>query len=102
MADLVDFFLDSEPVKTGEWKAQEQADSAFEHEESVTKRFLYFLARPLDYCRIGNAPMRRHRLTGPERADLLCGIVTDSKDKIELGSIRFRKFVPVLAPEAGG
>ncbi len=57
MANLVDFFLDGKPVETGEGKAQEQADSAVEYEESVTEGLLNLLARPLYCCGIRNAPV---------------------------------------------
>src|SRR5258708_18040410 len=49
--------------------------------------------------RIGNAPMRRHRLTRPDGTDFVGRVVTDGKNEIHLGSVRLREFIPALAPQ---
>src|SRR5258705_607775 len=52
--------------------------------------------------RIGNAPMRRHRLTGPDRTDFVGRVVTDGKNEIQFGSTRLREFIPTLASQSLG
>jgi hypothetical protein len=48
---------------------------------------------------VGNSPVSRLRLTRPERADFLCGVVTDREDEIEFGCVGLCELVPTLASE---
>ena len=43
---------------------------------------------------IGNIPMRRHGQTGPHRADLVGGVVSNREDENELWGVRPREFLP--------
>ncbi len=97
--DVVEFLLESEPIDCSKWKGEEKADSAIEEEEGVAESLLYLLGCARDRRRIGNTPVCRYRLTWPHRANLFHGVVTNGEDKVELGSVGFRKFVPTLAPE---
>jgi hypothetical protein len=49
---------------------------------------------------IGNEPMRRHRLAGPDRAGFLCGVVAEREDEVHFGRTRFCEFVPTFAAQA--
>src|SRR6202040_3521114 len=45
--------------------------------------------------------MRRHWLSGPNRADLFCRVVADRKDKVHLRCSGQRELVPSFAPQPG-
>src|SRR5712672_4318699 len=94
--DAVDFFLDSEFVEAGQRQAQQQADSALENHECIAECAFHLFRRTGHCGRIGNAPMRGHRLSRPNRADLFRCAITDSEHKIEMWCSGFREFIPVL------
>src|SRR4029078_13566103 len=50
--------------------------------------------------RIGNPPVRGHRLSGPERTGFSGGVVADGKDEIERGRAWFGELVPRLGAKA--
>ena len=50
--------------------------------------------RALRGRRIRHAPMRRHRLAGPDRADLRRRVVTDGEHEVELRRVRPLELVP--------
>src|SRR3984957_13557148 len=84
LADLVDFFFNCELVEGLQGQVEKQADSAVEHEECVAECFFNLLKSACNSGRVGNAPMRRHRLAGPDRAYFLRGVIADREDEIEL------------------
>src|SRR5271168_3650132 len=98
-ADFIDFPFDRQPIERFEPQAGEQLDAGFERvkrdaEGSVLLGFRAFASR-----RIRHAPMRRHRVTGPDRADLAGGLVADGKDEVHLRGARLGEFVPTLTAQ---
>src|ERR1700685_188183 len=63
---------------------------------------LDFLCRAANRSWIGNAPVSRHRLTRPDRADFFRSVIADSEDEVELGGVWLCKLVPTLTAEAIG
>ena len=55
----------------------------------------------LNRRRIGNAPMRRHGLARPERADFLGGVVAYREHEVHLRRARLRELVPAFAARVG-
>jgi integrase len=93
-ADLVDFALDGHVLKRRQGQREEQPDPAVKHSEGITKRTGDLLWGSLDCRRIGNTPVRRHRLPRPVRTLLLRGVVAYSKNEVELRRFRPRELVP--------
>ena len=50
-------------------------------------------------CWIGNPPVGGHRLSRPERALLLCGVIADREDEIKLRRVGRGEFIPRLAAQ---
>jgi hypothetical protein len=67
---------------------------AVEHREGSPERTVDLLWSSLDRGRIGDAPVRRHRLARPTRALFLRGVVVHSKDEAELRRFRLGELVP--------
>jgi len=56
--------------------------------ERIFERGLFLEVRPLDHCRILDAPVRGHRLPRPYRTGFGGGVVADGKREIHLRGIR--------------
>src|SRR5215472_17058414 len=78
-------------------KIKKQTDPAVEHKKCIAERFLNLLGRARNGGGVGHAPMRRHRLAGPDRADFFGRVVADREYEIELGCSRLCKLIPALA-----
>jgi len=102
VADSVDLPLDGEFVETRKGQAQEQAYPAVKNHKGFPKGLFDLLRRACHRRRIGDAPVGRHRLAGPHRADFLGCVVTNSKDEIELRRARPRELAPILTAKAIG
>ena len=53
-------------------------------------------------CRILDAPMRRHRLAGPDGAHLAGGVVADREHEVERRPAAVGELVPALAAQRLG
>jgi hypothetical protein len=89
------------PDTAGTRQVHEDPDAMLERAESVAKR-----EHPLGLAagcrrRIRHAPVRGHGPARPHRADLVCRVVADRDDEIELHCARRRKFIPALAARFG-
>src|SRR5579864_2398988 len=102
LADVVEFALECEAVKSLQGKAEEETDSAIEDQEGVPEGAFDIGLAPANGGRIGHAPMRGHRLIGPYRADLFGGVVTDGQDEVESGGSGPGEFIPGFAAESSG
>src|ERR1700745_2793366 len=69
--------LECEAVESLQGKAEEETDSAIQDQEGIPEGAFDIGLAPANGGRVGHAPMRGHRLTGPYRADLFGGVVTD-------------------------
>ena len=101
-ADACEFAFEGETVEGIERQGEEEADSAVEMDERIAERLVDLFRSAFDCCWIGNTPVSRHGLTGPDGTDFAGGVVTDGEDEIEWGSAGLGEFVPGLAAEAGG
>ena len=97
LADVVEFPLESEAVESLQGKAEEETDSAIEDQEGVSEGAFGIGLSPANGGRVGHTPMSRHRLTGPYRADLFGGVVTDGQDEVKFGSSGLGEFIPGFA-----
>src|SRR5579863_6079262 len=97
VTDVVHFLLQGKPVYRSMRKTEEKADPPIHQKEGISESFLYVFWRAYDGGGIGNAPVCRHRLPGPHRANLIGSIVTDGENEIELRSLWLREFIPTLA-----
>src|ERR1017187_3431251 len=82
--DLVDAFLQPNPVQRPKGQARENIDPTFKSGIRMQKRTLLFCIGAFDGCRVFHTPVRRHRLTGPVRTDLAGRVVTDRKNEVEI------------------
>jgi hypothetical protein len=98
-SNLLDFLLDRQFIETRKRQAQQQANSAIENVEGITKGTFYALWRPFDGSRVGNAPIRGHWLTRPNRADFFGRVITNSNNEIHFWSARLGKFIPILTAQ---
>src|SRR5882724_12985335 len=95
--NVMQLFLHGQRVEAIDWKRKEQTDSPVEHNECISKRALDLPRRPR-YCRrIGNAPVRRHRLARPHGTNFVCGVVADGENKIHFRDAGFCELVPAFA-----
>ena len=78
----------------------EYADPLIEHPVGVREGQRDFRRRAVGLGRIGNSPMRRHRLAGPDRAGFAGRIVADGEDEIELRRTGLGELVPGFGAEA--
>src|SRR6267143_677084 len=99
-ADLIDLFLYCKFVEARKRQAEEQADPSFEKQVSVTKSTFDLLGRAFSLRGIGNAPMCRHWLPGPNGTHFLGGVVANGENEIHLRRSVLCKLLPVLAAQA--
>src|SRR6266404_4299478 len=102
LADAIDFFLDGELVEARKRQAKQQAYPAVKHHEGIAKRAFDLLRRSYYGGRIGNTPMGGHRLTGPDGANFLGGVVADREYEIELRCSGLSELVPIFAAQVSG
>src|SRR5437016_2504344 len=97
--DVVEFALECEAVESLQGKAEEETDSAIEDQEGVPEGAFDLRLAPANGGRVRHGPMSGHRLTGPYRADLFGGVVTDGQDEVEFGGSGLGEFIPGFAGE---
>ncbi len=88
-------------IETVDWQRCEYTDALLQHSIGILESQSDLNRIPLGFGRIGNTPMRSHRLTRPERAGLAGRVVTNGEDKIEDGRARLSELAPGLGTEAG-
>src|SRR5262249_3548302 len=71
-----------------------------QHPIRILERKRDFGRRALGFGRIGNAPMRRHRLAGPHRTDFARRVVADGEGEIERRRAGLGELVPRLRTKA--
>src|SRR6516164_170972 len=81
-ADLVDAALDRQAVEFVDWQRNKQLDTVFEGDVGIPEGAPLPGFRAADGGRIGHAPMRSRRITGPDRAQFARRLVADSEHKI--------------------
>src|SRR5207249_10499747 len=91
--------LNCELVQASKGEAQKERDSPFENHECVSKGAFYLFWCTRHCGRVGNAPVRCHWLTRPERASFLGCIVANRQHKTNVRCVRLRKLFPVLAAQ---
>src|ERR1022692_2771998 len=62
--DAINFILDRHFIETCDWQGQKQTYSATENNKGVPERAFHFHQGAAHCRRIGNAPVRRHRMPG--------------------------------------
>src|SRR5215207_5048612 len=95
-ADLVELFFESEMTQRLEWETGKQRDTPIKLCVRLQERFALLLVRSLDGCRIMHAPMRGHRLPGPDRARFRRRLIADRKHKVHKWRLGSGELVPVL------
>src|ERR1700722_13030657 len=78
----------------------EEPDSGFKLLERLSKRQGLVRIRAFHCCRIRDAPVCRHGLSGPYWANLAGGVVADGEDKVDRRRVPRRELVPALAAKA--
>jgi hypothetical protein len=91
--NVVDFFLQGEPIERRKRKREKQAEVSVEHSGSLTKSMLYLFWRSLDGGWVGDTPMRRHGLPRPQRTGLIRCVIADCEDEIKRGRIQRRELI---------
>src|ERR1700734_2535090 len=93
-ADRVELFLQAQLIERAQRQADENSDAVGQHAERIGKRQAHFRLGAGGKRRIGDAPMRGHRLARPHRAGFRRRVVADGEDEIELRRARAGKFRP--------
>src|ERR1700749_3009929 len=84
VADLPEFALKGQLVERTQGKSSENADALVEEPIGFPEGLRDFGRCAFGFGRIGDAPMCRHRLSGPDRAVLGRSIVAHREHEIEL------------------
>src|ERR1019366_1677218 len=94
------FFFQRQPIQRRQRKSEKKTDAPVENKKRVAEGPLDFRRVSVHGGRIGNSPMRRHRLSRPQRAGFFGGVVADREHEMQLGSARTPEFVPALTAQA--
>src|SRR5262245_31456327 len=98
-----DFFkppLQAELIEASDRQRRKDPDSLKQHSVRILKRKGDLGWRAFGFGWIGNAPMCRHRLTGPHRTDFARCVVADGESEIERRSARLSELIPRLRAKA--
>src|SRR5258708_6564563 len=101
-ADVIEFLLQGEPAQPCDGQIAEEIQPVSNLSEHLKEEGALLHLAALEGGGIGKAPMRRHRLAGPNRAHLARGRVAHRDDEIHLGGIAPRELVPTLRAQPGG
>ena len=101
-SDLVDLFLHGELVQRGDRQGEEEADAAIEDDVRIAEGAGDLFGRAADGGRIGDAPVRGHRLARPVGARFVGGIVADGEDEVHLRGVGSGELIPGFAAQAVG
>ena len=99
-ADFAQFLLQAQLIERAYWQRGENADPLIEHPIGILERQRDFGRRTLGFGRVRYPPMRRHWLTGPDRAGFTRRVVADREYEIEQWRSRIGKFAPGLRAKA--
>lgn len=94
--NLIDLALQGHALQLVEGQRQEQFDAPVKPVVEIAESGNLSSVRPLDRRRIGNAPMRRYRLSRPDRAGLGRRLIAHREDEIHLGRVGFGEFAPAF------
>src|SRR2546429_132785 len=82
--------------------AEEERNAVLQELKGLSERRLPLELRPFHLGRVLDAPMRGHRVAGPDRAGFAGRVVANGEDEIHLGRTGFAEYVPRLRAEAVG
>src|SRR6266403_1238048 len=99
--DAIHFFFQRKAINRRQRKSKKKTDSPLKNKKRIAKSAFDFGGLSLNRGRIGHSPVRGHGLSRPDRASFLGGIVANREDKLHLGSVGAREFIPPLAAQAG-
>lgn len=102
LADPVEFLLQAHAVQRRQRQVGENIDAVRKLLKGLAERAADFFIGPTHKRRIGQAPMRRHRLPGPDRAGFVGGVIADREHEIKFGRAGHGKLIPGFAAKAGG
>ena len=94
MSDVVQFTLQAQFVERPQRQGGEDADALIEQAVGFFECEGDLGGSACRLRRISNAPVRRHRLAGPDRARLRRCAVADGEHEIELRFTGFFKYIP--------
>src|SRR5262249_36173730 len=101
-ADLLEPPLQAQPIEASDRQRRENSNAWMQHPVRILERKGDLSRGAFGFDRIGNAPMRRHRLAGPHRTDFARRVVADGEGKIERRRARLRELIPRLRTKARG
>src|SRR5262245_44091028 len=93
-ADLREPLLQTDLIEASDRQRRENPNMLMEHPVRILEGKGDLSGGAFGFGRIGNAPMRRHRLAGPHWAGLASGVVADGEGKIERRRARLGELVP--------
>src|SRR6266700_2546830 len=96
-ADLVNLALQRQFIQSCQRQRKKEADPAIQHHKSVVERPFGLFVCALRGSGVGNAPMRRHGLPGPDWTYLSSGVIANGKYEIEMWRVSRGKLLPALA-----
>ena len=99
-ANLVEFLLEGEIVEFIERKIDEERYASVQFRIRLEKSLPLVFIAALNRRRVMNAPMRRHRLAGPDRTRFGGGLITHREHEMHEGRVRSGELAPVLAVQS--
>src|SRR5579864_1069873 len=98
--DPIDPSLDRQLVEARQRQPEEQSNTAIECHKRVAKRPLQHRLILAGISGIGNSPMRRHWLAGPDWTSLLGCRIAECEHEVHSWCSVSRKFAPALAAKS--
>jgi hypothetical protein len=89
--------LEGQLIERLHWQTDKDADAIGEHPQRICKGKSHFCVVACGLSRIGNAPVRGHRLARPNGTWFFRRIITDRKNEIEFWSVGTRKLFQLFA-----
>src|SRR5262249_9428546 len=99
-ADLPEPLLQAELIEAPDRQRREDSNAWMKHPVRILECKGDLSGGAFGFGWIGNAPMRRHRLAGPHRADFARRVVADGEGKIERRRAWLGELVPRLRTKA--
>src|SRR5262249_18735955 len=99
-ADPLEPPLQAQPIEAADRQGRENADALMQHPVRILERKRDLGRGAFGFGRIGNAPMRRHRLAGPHRTDFARRVVADGEGEIERRRAGLGELIPRLRTKA--
>src|SRR5437899_4594825 len=99
-ADLLEPALQAQPIEAADRQRRENPNALMQHPVRILERKRDLSRGAFGFGWMGNAPMRRHRLAGPNRNDFARSVVAAVEGKMERRRAGLGEIIPRLRTKA--